>query len=73
MLFVKNSYKKFLSPFFLFCYPNHEWTHLCPNMYFWSFSCKVLDFNYIEIVIWDDYIGFVYYVYLQLIWNSMCM
>jgi hypothetical protein len=28
MLFVKSSFKKSLSFFFLFWYPNHEWTHM---------------------------------------------
>jgi hypothetical protein len=27
MLFVKSSFKKSVSPFFLFWYPNREWTH----------------------------------------------
>jgi hypothetical protein len=33
MLFILSSFKKSLSFFFLFWYPNHEWTHinLCKN------------------------------------------
>jgi hypothetical protein len=34
MLFVKSIYKKFLSLFFLFWYPNHEWTKLFKQLGF---------------------------------------
>jgi hypothetical protein len=44
MLFVKNSSKKSLNPFFLFWYPNYEWTHetynQSPSSHVCSYLCR---------------------------------